>query len=173
MARRFLLAAPGSPAAMSGDEARNSVALRSFAVGAVSGGRSLTGLAAVVLSTAPDSVPSRVARLVGAGGRRAVVTGALGELVADKLPGVPSRLSPPALTGRVVLGAAAASLLAVRSRRNPVAPALLGAAGAVAGSVAGARWRALAQQRGWSPLTAAIAEDLVVLGLATALGRTR
>jgi uncharacterized membrane protein len=158
---------------MSDDPGTNTLALRSFLLGAVCGGRTLTGLAAVALSTDPDRVPRPLAGLAGAKGRRAVTVGALGEIVADKLPGIPSRLAPPSLLGRAAVGAVAASFLASRSGRRPAGFAVLGASGAVAGSVVGARWRAAGQQRGWSTLAAAVAEDLVVVGLAAVLSRSR
>jgi uncharacterized membrane protein len=45
-------------------------------------------------------------------------------------------------------------------------PALLGGLGALAGSVAGARWRARAASAGRPDLAAALVEDAAVAGLA-------
>ncbi|GAB7045608.1 hypothetical protein [Catenuloplanes indicus] len=140
--------------------------VRSFLLGVVSGGRSMTGLAAVALT-------SRSGPLVGPWTRALTTAGALGELAGDKLPNAPSRLTPPALTVRAATGAAAAAALAARSHGNPVWHALPAAAGALAGSVAGARWRAFADRRGWPPLAAALLEDAVVLGLAAAVAHRR
>ncbi|TQS44064.1 DUF4126 domain-containing protein [Cryptosporangium phraense] len=145
------------------------VVLRSFVVGVVTGGRSMTGLAAAA-GSGGDGLPKPLAWLAG-GGRRAVLLGALGEIVADKLPGTPSRLAPPALAGRVVVGAVAGLLVASRAGRNPVVPVLVAGAGAVAGSVAGARWRAYAADRGWPAVPAALAEDLAVVTLAATVRR--
>ncbi|GAB7044456.1 MULTISPECIES: hypothetical protein [Catenuloplanes] len=140
--------------------------LRSFLLGVVSGGRSMTGLAAVALT-------SRSGPLGGPWTRALTTAGALGELAGDKLPNAPSRLTPPALTVRAATGAAAAAALAARSGTGPALHALPAVAGALAGSVAGARWRAFATRRGWPPLAAALLEDAVVLGLAAAVARRR
>ena len=92
--------------------------------------------------------------------RRAVVLLAAGELVGDKLPFTPSRLSPPGLTGRLASGAYAGVVVGGRTG------AAVGAAAALAGSYAGAR------VRGMRPgLTTALAEDAVAVGVAFAAVR--
>jgi uncharacterized membrane protein len=62
---------------------------------------------------------------------------ALGELVGDKLPIIPSRLSPGPLFGRLVIGALAGMSICHQARQSLILGALLGAAGAGAGSFAG------------------------------------
>lgn len=62
---------------------------------------------------------------------------ALGELVGDKLPIIPSRLSPGPLTGRLVIGSLAGMSICHQVRQPLALGALLGAAGAGAGSFAG------------------------------------
>jgi uncharacterized membrane protein len=59
---------------------------------------------------------------------------AVGELVADKLPGIPSRLSPPALALRLVSGAFAGATIARRHKRPVLVPALMGAAASLVSS---------------------------------------
>ena len=85
---------------------------------------------------------------------------ALGELVADKLPTTPSRLAPPALGGRVLLGGTAAVAEARRDGHDPVLPALVGAAAARSvPRVLGARLRGVAAQRFGSDKPGAFLED--------------
>ncbi|MEV0607234.1 hypothetical protein AB0I61_12785 [Polymorphospora rubra] len=140
-------------------------AWRAVALGAATGGRSMTGLAAVTLTTPPGTTNRR-----GRPARVAALLAAAGELVADKNPRTPSRLDPVPLAGRLGTGVLAAVLLARRSGSRPLVPVLLACAGVVAASVAGVSWRAYASRRG-HPALAALAEDVVTVGLATAAVR--
>ena len=144
--------------------------LRAALLGVATGGRSATGLAALALSSSASS-SGWVGRLAGPWGRGVAATFAVVELVADKSPVVPSRLSPPALAGRIVAGVTGGAGLAKRAGASPVVPALVAAGAVVAGSIAGARWRAYAADRGLHPLAAALAEDAVVVALAAAAAR--
>lgn len=69
--------------------------------------------------------------------RRLVAISAVGELVFDKLPILPSRLMPGPLFGRVLFGGLAGAAIAAEARRSPVLGAVLGASGAVLGAQAG------------------------------------
>jgi uncharacterized membrane protein len=91
---------------------------------------------------------------------------ALGELVGDKLPFVPSRLAAPALGGRVLLGGTSAAAEARRDGHDPVLPALVGATAAVGAALLGSRLRGVAAERFGSDKPGAFLED----GLAAALG---
>lgn len=144
------------------------VAVRAAVLGTAVGGRSMSGVAAVATSSGPrDRAAGAPLRLLAARYAPAVTTALLlGELVADKLPGTPSRLAPPALAGRLAFGVLAGGALAQRSRVPPAVPAVLGGLLAVAGSVAGARFRRAAAARGVPDLYAALAEDAVVLTMA-------
>ena len=62
---------------------------------------------------------------------------ALGEVVADKLPAVPSRTSPGPLTGRLVIGGLVGMVLCRRAHLPPVFGIVTGAMGAAAGTFAG------------------------------------
>ena len=140
--------------------------LRAAALGAASGSRSTAGVTAVALASRRGD-PGRLASGLGStGGTSVSGVLALGELVADKLPFVPSRLSAPALGGRVLLGGTAAAAEARRDGHDPVLPALIGAAGAVGAAVLGSRLRGVAAQRFGSDKPGAFAED----GLAALLG---
>ncbi|PWW23649.1 hypothetical protein JD79_02824 [Geodermatophilus normandii] len=132
-----------------------SLLLRAALLGTAAGGRSSLGLAAPAL-TAPARLPVRLAALAAVAG----------EVVADKLPGTPSRTVPPSAAFRLASGAGGGALLARRGHAGVVLPVLAGAAGAAAGTLGGARWRARAGERvpDWQ---AALAEDAVVLALAT------
>jgi uncharacterized membrane protein len=90
-----------------------------------------------------------------------VLAAAAGELVADKLPSMPSRLERRGLSGRVL-----SSAFAGHSVAGP-AGAATGAVCALTGAVAGNRARTAVS----SPL-AAFAEDWLAISLAT-LGASR
>jgi hypothetical protein len=83
-------------------------------LGAASGLRSQLGIATVVVCSDP-SLPS-IFRQPWT--KRLLVAAAAGELVVDKLPTTPSRLAPPGLAARLVLGALAAGLFA-QTRQAP------------------------------------------------------
>ncbi|WP_337062701.1 hypothetical protein [Kineococcus sp. G2] len=143
--------------------------LRSALLGVAAGGRSTLGLAGPALLSAGH-------RALPGGGPVAALSGfALGgELIADKLPAMPSRLSASGLPPRLVTGAVGAAALARREHSRALLPALAGLAGAVAGSYAGAAWRAWAGER-VPDVDAAVVEDVAaaVLTLVAALPHRR
>ena len=81
---------------------------------------------------------------------------AIGELIADKLPRTPSRLMPPALAFRCVIGAICAFVV-----MGGMWSVIIGVAGALAGSYSGAAFR-----RTFTSLSAAFAEDAAAIGVA-------
>ncbi|MFI6585953.1 hypothetical protein [Embleya sp. NPDC050493] len=133
-----------------------SALVRAFLVGVASGGRSQAGVTAVRLTT----------RGAGKLSRLAVGSAAIGELVADKRPDVPSRLSLPGLAPRVLLGATAAAMLARRTGGAATIAALVGAGASVGGAILGAAWRQAAANTGIPALPAAIGEDALCYALA-------
>jgi uncharacterized membrane protein len=139
-----------------------------FLVGVASGGRSMTGLATIALTTRPGTPSMFLNRAASAPGRVLLTTGAAAELVGDKLPTTPSRLSTVGLTSRIVTGAIGGAALAVRTRTNPGIGALCGVVGAVAGSYAGAYWRRWAGTEQVTAFVAAVAEDLLTVATAAA-----
>jgi uncharacterized membrane protein len=135
--------------------------LRAAALGASSGSRSVTGLAAVALTSTSDDTGPVASRLGGRTGTTLSSIAAAGELVADKLPGVPSRLAPLGLVPRAAAGATSAAAVARRDGHDPTLPGLVGAAAAIGTAVLGVRLRAAAQQRFGSDRPGAVAEDLL------------
>ncbi len=126
--------------------------LRSAALGAAAGSRSSLGLAATAVGTGRWRTLSSLAAVTG-------------ELVADKLPQTPSRLSEQALPPRFLSGALGAGLLARRAGARPAGPVTAGLAGVAAGAWGGAAWRSWADRRlpDWQ---AGLVEDGVAILLA-------
>jgi uncharacterized membrane protein len=135
--------------------------MRAAAVGAASGSRSATGLAAVALTSRSDDAGPLASRLGGRTGSALSSVAAAGELVADKLPGVPSRLAPLGLIPRATFGATSAAAVAGRDGHDPTLPGLVGAAAAVGMAVLGVHLRAAAQRRFGSDRPGAVAEDVL------------
>ena len=97
--------------------------------------------------------------------RRLLTAAAAGELIADKLPGMPARTAPPALAGRVVSGALLGAAVAAARRASPVPAVFAGMAGAVASSYAMVRLRRAAGEALDLPDPAvAMGEDAATLG---------
>ena len=89
-----------------------------------------------------------------------------GELVGDKLPITPSRISPAPLAGRLGLGALAGASIFRRYRQPLIAGAILGALGAGAGAVAGYYARdAIASKTKAPQWMLGLAEDALAYGL--------
>ncbi|MEA2784146.1 MAG: hypothetical protein QOF71_250 [Candidatus Eremiobacteraeota bacterium] len=127
--------------------------LLAFGLGFVSGLRAFTSLAALALS-----------RGIGIWG---IVLGvaALGEYVADASPKIPSRTAFPSIVIRPVSGAIAGMYIATWHGGSPVAGAIVGAIGALAGTYGGHAARAVAITK-IGAIAAALAEDAVAIALA-------
>src|ERR1700754_325841 len=145
----------------------STVLTSAFLIGVAAGGRSMTGLATIAWTTPPGTPPRALDLAATPRARAALTIAAAGDLVADKLPQTPSRLSPQGLTSRLATGALGGAALALRSGgANPGLGALSGAAGSVAGSYLGAAWRRWAGTEKVSAFVAAVAEDLVTVATA-------
>ena len=138
-----------------------------FLVGVATGGRSMTGLAAIALTTHPTPAGRLLDRTATTRGRVLLTAGAAAEMVGDKLPNIPSRLSRQGLTSRIAAGALAGAALAARSGTNAGLGALCGGAGSIVGSYAGATWRRYAGVDKVTAFTSAITEDLLTVATAT------
>jgi uncharacterized membrane protein len=88
---------------------------------------------------------------------------ALGELISDKLPKTPSRKVPIQFGTRILSGALCGAALAAPSGATFVG-LLLGAMGAVIGTLGGAAVRARLAQAFGKDLPAALVEDAVAIG---------
>ena len=135
----------------------------SVLLGAASGLRSQLGVATVV-ARSDRSLPPILRQPWT---KRLLVAAAAGELVADKLPATPSRLSPVGIAGRLALGALAAALFA-RTRQAPWIPAAaIGGSSAVVAAKLGHDVRARLALH--APDTAvAVFEVSLAIGLASA-----
>ncbi|MEO7271965.1 MAG: DUF4126 family protein [Vicinamibacterales bacterium] len=92
---------------------------------------------------------------------------AVGELIADKLPFIPSRLQPGPLGGRMISGALTGSVAAIALQGSPIVGGLVGAIGGLAGSFGGhAVRRSLTVDRKLPDLPVALLEDVVAIALA-------
>jgi uncharacterized membrane protein len=138
-----------------------------FAIGILSGLRALSPIAVVCWLALLHRLP-----LTGwasfAGGKVALILfslGAVGELISDKLPKTPSRLKQPGFSVRIVTGGLCGLLLANASSFSSIAGALLGAAGAIAGSYLGyfARHR-ITENFPIPDLPVALLEDVICIG---------
>jgi uncharacterized membrane protein len=143
---------------------------RAALAGAATGARSFTGLAALTLATPRDSATQPDRALSHSWVKGLVTLAAAQELVMDKLPQTPSRLSAIGLGARVATGAAVG---AVAARRDPepsggaVTAAVAVAVGtAVAAAWLGATWRRLAARRFGTDYVGAGAEDVLATSLA-------
>ena len=135
----------------------------SVLLGSASGLRSQLGVAVIVAKSGQSLSPIFQRPWT----RRLTAGGAVLELVMDKLPTTPSRLEPPGIAGRLVLGALAAALYA-QTRRAPWPPAAgIGAASAIVAAKIGHDLRAQLAQHAPDPAIAVV-EDAVAFGLATA-----
>jgi uncharacterized membrane protein len=155
-------------------------------IGAATGSRSFTGLAALALAT-PASASAQPDRTLGRTWVKALVTsGAVGELVADKLPAAPDRLELRGLAPRVLI-AVFTSQAVVRRPWPPrtgdpgpgpatagtaVAAAAVAVGTALAAAWLGSHWRRVAARRVGRDWPGAILEDAAAESLAWAAVRS-
>jgi uncharacterized membrane protein len=136
------------------------VYVRTTTLGFVAGLRSMMPLA--VLNWTSDRTQSGTASAA----LLLTTLAALGEVVADKLPVVPSRTSPGPLTGRLVIGGLVGMVLCRRAHLPPVLGIVTGAMGAAAGTFAGNYSRTRLSQATKIPdLLWGGLEDMLALGL--------
>jgi uncharacterized membrane protein len=149
-----------------------SVAIRSVALGWSSGSRSSLAAAALSVTARPAHAldPAPASWFVHPIARPLTLLAMTGELIGDKLPKTPSRLSPPGLFARVGAGVLAGFSLADRAHEpgpDTVRAAMVGAAAALGGSYAGYCWRTFAARRLFSgDLPGALIEDAASIALA-------
>jgi uncharacterized membrane protein len=139
------------------------------AFGAVAGARALTAPAALARTLARNPAPreSPGRQLADPAVARVLSIVALGELVADKLPGVPNRNAALPLLGRAASGALVGAAVGTGARGGRAAGAAIGATAAVLAAEATYRARRQTGQRtGLPDAVLGALEDLAVLAMA-------
>jgi uncharacterized membrane protein len=128
---------------------KHSTLRQTLVLGAISGMRSMSGLATLALRR--RGMPAAT-----------MLTLAAGEMIADKTPYVGDRIAPLPLAGRMVAGAIVGGVIARESRDSLVLGAVIGAAAAVV-----AAHVAYAARKRWagSSIAGGVAEDLLVISL--------
>ncbi|MBV9359689.1 MAG: DUF4126 family protein [Chloroflexi bacterium] len=136
-------------------------------LGVATGLRSMSPLAVVALTTS-GKPGAAVPRIVARPPVPAVLGAACAaELIADKLPGMPSRLAPPGLAARLVLGALVGGLATRIEGASPALGAACGLLGAGAGAWTGSTIRRQLSMTTHLPdLVFAVLEDAATLALA-------
>jgi uncharacterized membrane protein len=89
---------------------------------------------------------------------------AAGELIADKLPFIPSRTTPVPLIIRIILGATCGTALCVVAKLALGYGVLLGSLGAIVGAYGGYNYRRLIPNSGAAQFLTALLEDIVAVG---------
>jgi uncharacterized membrane protein len=147
-------------------------ALIAFGVGVVSGLRTLTAFTIASWAARLGRLPlqgSWLAFLGYAATPWIMSLAAMGELVNDKLPKTPSRKTPPQFAARILFGSATGAAIGIASGMIAFG-LLLGALGAVAGTLIGAWARArLVNATGGKDLPIALMEDATAIGLSLLL----
>jgi uncharacterized membrane protein len=142
--------------------------LLAFAIGLVAGLRSLTAPAVVSWAAQLgwlDLTQSSLAILAAPATAYLFSVLAIGELVFDKLPFTPSRLTAVPLIARLLMGGLCGAALAVAAGESLVAGAVCGALGGIAGAFAGYHVRrALGRGLGAPDVAVAIVEDVIAIG---------
>jgi len=143
------------------------VLLLAFLIGVIAGLRSLTAPATVAwaahlgwfsLGNSPLSFMRSTAAVIF------FTLAAAAELVAEKRPSAPSRLKPPGLIARIVLGGLSGAVIALAGGQSIALGAVLGAAGGVAGAFAGYQVRTrLVKALKVPDLPIALLEDAVAI----------
>jgi uncharacterized membrane protein len=140
--------------------------LLAFKIGVIAGLRSLTAPAAVCLAAQLGWIDLRQSPLAFMGSNIACwVFGLLAvvELVMDKLPFTPSRLTPGPLGARILLGGLAGATLVSAASPAVIIGAISGAVGGIVGALAGYQARVNAAK--FLPdLVVALIEDAIGVG---------
>ncbi|TGE23130.1 DUF4126 family protein [Hymenobacter metallicola] len=149
---------------------------QTLSLGTLAGLRSLTPLAFLSNSFSKhqsEALKASPFRLLQSG---AAATGlkalAAGEMVADKVPGMPDRITPTALLGRSLSGALMGAMVYTSKRRSWLGGGLLGGLAAVAGTYGSFYLRQrLGKQTKLPDLLWALVEDATVFSSSKAASR--
>jgi uncharacterized membrane protein len=149
---------------------RSSLRVAAFGIGIVAGLRSLTA-PAVLVWTADKKIVRKSFPLAGLLSHKVtmrVVKLAAGELIADKLPFTPGRISTGPLAARLVSGAACGAAVSLSSKGTWQEGAVLGAAGATVGAFGGYYARKHLSERN-PKIAVALVEDAIAIGIGIAV----
>lgn len=142
--------------------------LRAAIVGCVAGMRTFTApvfTSRYLARRASRGAASSPLRLFGqAAGLLSVAAAA--ELVVDKLPSTPDRISPPSLAARGISGAICGAAIFASHRENAGAGAVLGALAAISSAFATFHIRRHLSRHA-PALSVALAEDMIAVAAAT------
>lgn len=146
--------------------------LLAFAIGVIAGLRSMTAPAAVSWAVAlrgsllPDLGQSYLAFMQSTITAWIFTVAAAAELISDKLPFTPSRLTAGPFGARIVSGGLCGATLCLAAGQSAIVGVVAGAIGAVAGSYGGFLYRtAWAKSLGLPDIAVALVEDAIaVLG---------
>jgi uncharacterized membrane protein len=147
--------------------------LRVFAIGLLTGLRSLTPLAVASMAEQRGLLPSDgvLAPLAKPAVAAGIMALALGELAGDKMKSAPDRTIPPGLAARLVTGALAGAAVAPRGRRAE--GAALAVLGAMIGAYVGFEMRMAALKRYGQTRTGLVEDALTVAGSMAVVGLSR
>ncbi|UJR79890.1 DUF4126 family protein [Sandaracinus amylolyticus] len=148
--------------------------MRAALLGALCGGRAATPLAQLSKHARKAEIVSDRAAwraLQRPTLRRLLRLSMWAELIADKMPGVPSRLALPSIAGRCVTGALSGATAFAADRRSMLAGALIGGAAAYAGAVITHRFRVGRDPSDSPHRVRGLVEDAFVVGGASRVAR--
>lgn len=139
-----------------------------FAVGFISGLRSMTGLAVTAWGAHLgwlDLHSTAISFLERPWFIYASTAFALGELIADKFPGIPNRISPAPLAFRFLTGGLCGAAIFMSAHQSAILGVAVGVLGAMAGAFEGYHLRQkLTKQKSCPDFAVALAEDVIAVG---------
>jgi uncharacterized membrane protein len=142
--------------------------LLAFKIGVIAGLRSLTAPAVVCIAAQLGWIDLRQSPLAFMGSPITCwIFGllAIGELITDKLPFTPSRLTPGPLGARIILGGLAGATLVSAVNPSIIVGALAGAVGGLVGAFAGYQARVNGGKLSGLPdIVVALIEDAIAVG---------
>ena len=143
--------------------------LGAFVVGFATGLRAFTPIALLSWVAVWGWMPlggSRLAFLGTTVGGTIVAVLAVGELIGDKLPITPSRLTPGPLGGRVIMSSLAGAALAIGTGQWWILGMVSGVVGSIAGAFSGFHVRrAIVRGLGVADWLIAVLEDIITFSL--------
>ncbi|GCE17684.1 hypothetical protein [Dictyobacter kobayashii] len=125
------------------------------------------GIAAGLRSMMPIAVMTETSSKSSPTQKKLATFLAVGEVIADKLPFTPGRVTKGPFIARIAIGAISGALLCKRLQQPPLAGAMRGALGAALGTTAGYAYRTFAANTTSTPdIVWALVEDGIAFTLA-------